>query len=155
VEFGGHYLLSAPRLEVWQALNDTTVLKAAIPGCRSLTWSSPEALDLEIAVNLGVAHPVFRGSLTLSDIVPAISYTLNGQGKGGLFGHAHGSADVTLADHVSGTELRFVAHGGASNRLMQIGRALIGHSAQRVIDGFFEGFASAMGADITLLMHES
>jgi carbon monoxide dehydrogenase subunit G len=154
VEFGGHYLLSAGRLEVWRALNDTRVLKAAIPGCRTLVWSGPEALELEIAVNLGVAHPVFSGSLVLTDIVPALSYTLNGRGKGGLFGAAHGSADVSLADHAAGTELRFLAHGGASNRLMQIGRALIGHSAQRVIDGFFEGFAEAMGTSISPLLPE-
>ena len=154
MEFGGRYLLAANRLEVWRALNDTDILGAAIPGCRRIAWSGPDRLDLDVEVNLGVAHPVFRGELTLSNVTPAESYTLDGHGKGGLLGLAHGAADVALSDRNGGTELVFSAHGGASNRIMQIGKALIGHSAQRVIDGFFERLAAAMNAEITVLEPE-
>lgn len=153
MDFGGRYRLAAGRLLVWQALNDAAVLKRAIPGCRHIEWTAPEALEIEVAVNLGVAHPTFHGALELTDVVPTVSYTLNGHGKGGLFGRAHGAADVMLTDLDGGTELTFLAHGGASNRLMQVGKVLIGHSAQRVIDGFFERFAEAMGTAIVTLPH--
>ena len=66
MEFGGRYLLAAPRVTVWAALNDTEMLRAAIPGCRRIAWSGPAALELEISVNLGVAHPVFAGDLMLT-----------------------------------------------------------------------------------------
>jgi carbon monoxide dehydrogenase subunit G len=56
-----------------------------------------------------------------------------------------------LSDSDRGTELRFTAQGGASGKIMTLGRALIGNSAQKVIDGFFERFASAMGVGITAL----
>jgi carbon monoxide dehydrogenase subunit G len=151
MEFGGRYLLAAPRADVWAALNDTEVLRAAIPGCRRIAWNGPGALELEIKVNLGVAHPVFVGDLTLTDVVPAESYRLSGRGRGGLLGLAHGAAEIVLADAATGTELRFTAEGGASGQLMRLGRALIGHSAQGVIDGFFERFAAAMGAGIVSL----
>src|SRR5690349_6938098 len=75
MEFGGRYLLTAPRLEVWAALNNTEILKAAIPGCHRIDWIGPDALELEIKVNLGVMHPVFAGDLSLLDIVPAERYT--------------------------------------------------------------------------------
>lgn len=146
MQFGGHYLIAARREDVWLALNDTGVLKEAIPGCRRIEWVTPATLVAEIAVDFGVVKPVFTGDLELSDVVPAQSYTLSGGGRGGLLGLARADARVTLADHDQGTELRFSADGQASGRIMKLGHALVGNRAQWVIDGFFERFAKAMGA---------
>jgi carbon monoxide dehydrogenase subunit G len=154
VDFGGRYILSANRAQVWTALNDAAMLKAAIPGCERIDWVGPGALELEIKVNLGIARPTFKGDLELSDVVPAERYTLSGKGRGGLLGLAHGAADIVLADDPDGTELSFAARGGASGQIMLLGAALIGNSAQKVIDGFFERFAEAMGSRITALPAE-
>ena len=54
MEFGGKYLVAAPRLKVWEALNDTEILRATIPGCRRIDWTSETALEIEIEVNLGL-----------------------------------------------------------------------------------------------------
>jgi carbon monoxide dehydrogenase subunit G len=151
MEFGGRYLIEAPRTAVWAALNDTEMLKAAIPGCHRIDWSGRSTLELEIKVNLGVVHPVFKGDLALTDIVPAERYTLSGRGRGGLLGLAEGSADIILSDAGDQTRLDFVANGGASGQLMKLGKAIIGNSAQKVIDGFFERFGDAMGAKVTPL----
>ncbi|WDR06791.1 carbon monoxide dehydrogenase subunit G [Devosia rhodophyticola] len=151
MEFGGRYRLDAPRVAVWAGLNDTAMLKAAIPGCHRIDWVGAEALELEIKVNLGVVHPVFKGDLVLTDIVPAASYTLTGKGRGGLLGFAEGAADIILSDDGDGTELTFVATGGASGQIMRLGKAVIGSSAQKIIDGFFKRFADAMGVSITVL----
>nr|WP_314262611.1 carbon monoxide dehydrogenase subunit G [uncultured Devosia sp.] len=151
MDFGGRYILAAPRVQVWSALNDTAMLKAAIPGCHSIEWADEHNLDLEIKVNLGVVHPTFRGELTLSDIHPAERYTLSGRGKGGLLGKVEGSADIVLADSGEDTLLVFAAQGGGSGQVMKLGKAVIGSSAQKVIDGFFERFAAAMGVAVTPL----
>ncbi|RUT28765.1 carbon monoxide dehydrogenase [Arsenicitalea aurantiaca] len=145
MDFGGRYFLRAERLAVWAALNDAAVLKAAIPGCKKIEWVAEDQLELEIAVNLGVMKPVFAGDLFLSAITPAERYTLSGKGRGGLLGLAEGSADIVLRDIAGGTELSFSATGGASGQIMKMGKALIGNSAQKVIDGFFDRFARAMG----------
>lgn len=151
MEFGGRYKMTAPRVRIWAALNDPEMLKAAIPGCSLIEWSGPETLDLEIKVNLGVVKPTFRGELVLSNIVPAESYTLSGRGKGGMLGLAEGSADVALADDGDDTILTFTANGGASGQIMKMGKAIIGNSAQRIIDGFFERFGTAAGVEVTPL----
>jgi carbon monoxide dehydrogenase subunit G len=151
MDFGGRYLIAAPRDAVWAALNDAEVLKAAIPGCHKIEWNSQTTLDLEIKVNLGVVHPVFKGDLALSGIVPAERYTLSGRGRGGLLGLAEGSADIILSDAGEETLLVFAAQGGASGQIMKLGKAIIGNSAQKVIDGFFERFGDAMGAGVTPL----
>ena len=154
MDFGGRYLIAAPRATVWAALNDTAMLKAAIPGCHRIDWSGPNALDLEIKVNLGPVQPVFKGALELSDVVPAQRYTLSGRGKGGLLGLAEGAADIVLTDEGARTLLVFTAKGGASGQIMRLGKAIIGNSAQKVIDGFFMRFGAAMAAPVTPLGNE-
>jgi Uncharacterized conserved protein len=151
MDFGGRYRIGAGRETVWQALNDPDMLKAAIPGCSHIAWSGPATLDLSITVNLGVMKPVFKGELALSNVQPAQSYTLSGKGKGGLLGLAEGAADITLADEGQATLLAFTARGGASGQIMKLGKAIVGSSAQKIIDGFFERFAAAMGVEITAL----
>ncbi len=148
MEFGGRYLFSAPRDRVWAALNDTRVLKAAIPGCSRLEWTGEAALECEIKVNLGVMQPTFTGDLELRDVVPAERYTLAGRGRGGLLGKAEAAADISLLDAPGGTELTFTANGGADGGIMKLGKAMIGNSAQKIIDGFFERFGKAMGAEV-------
>lgn len=116
MDFGGRYRVDANRLAVWNALNDAEVLKACIPGCKSIRWVSDTALELEISVNLGVVHPTFKGDLLLSDIDPATRYTLTGQGRGGLLGKAQASADITLIDLDNATLLSFEATGALRGR---------------------------------------
>ena len=148
MDFGGRYRFSAKRAEVWAALNDTGVLKAAIPGCESIAWTGPESLDLRIKVSLGIVHPVFSGELRLSDVHPAERYTLTGRGKG-MLGLAQGGAKISLADSGADTILAFAAEGKADGGVMRLGKALIGNSAQGVIDGFFLRIGEAMGVRVT------
>lgn len=151
MEFGGRYLFSAPRDRVWAGLNDTQVLKAAIPGCSRLDWTGDTTLECEIKVNLAVMSPTFTGDLELQNVIPAERYTLAGRGRGGLLGKAEAAADIVLADAPGGTELTFTANGGADGGIMKLGRAVIGNSAQKIIDGFFERIGEAMGTQVTPL----
>ena len=151
MEFGGRYLFSAPRDRVWAALNDADVLKAAIPGCNRLEWTGEATLECEIKVNFGIMQPTFIGDLELRNVTPAARYTLAGRGRGGLLGKAEAAADITLSDVPGGTELRFVANGGADGGIMKLGKAVIGNSAQKIIDGFFERIGEAMGVAVTPL----
>ncbi len=151
MQFGGTYRFNAPREAVWAALNSTAILEAAIPGCRRIEWTSPTTLECEIQVNFGVISPVFMGDLTLSDVTPAVVYTLSGRGRGGMLGKAEAKADIALADAGADTILTFTAHGGADGGIMKLGRALLGSSAQKVIDGFFLRIGRAMAIEVTPL----
>lgn len=151
MDFGGRYLFGAKRADVWAALNDTKVLGAVIPGCQEINWTSPSTLDLTLRVSLGFVHPTFAGVLELSNVRPAESYTLAGRGKGGMLGMAQAAADIVLADDPGGTMLTFTAAGKADGGIMRLGRSLIGNSAQKLIDGFFEAIGAEMGVSVTPL----
>ena len=71
------------------SLNDEDVLQKTIPGCQRIKWVSHNQLELEFRVNLGVAKPVLKGDLMLSNVHPASAYTLSGSGRGGKIGRAH------------------------------------------------------------------
>lgn len=174
MKIGGKYLFFSPRQQVWQGLNDTSVLREAIPGCHRIDWTGPDTLDLVFKVNLGVAHPRFSGELALSNVDPATRYTLSGAGKGGWLGLARGSADIELTDYPfsprdlerlgsgelqhslssTGTLLRFSAHGSGSKQIMSLGKKLLGNRARHVIDRFMERFAAAMDVPVLPCEHE-
>ena len=152
MDFGGRYLFGSKRAAVWAALNDTRILKAVIPGCERIEWTAADALELKVRVNFGVVHPVLSGDLTLSDVHPAETYVLSGHGHGGLLGLAHAAARIALSDTPEGgTLLSFTAEGKADGGIMRLGKALIGRSAQKVIDGFFESIGREMGSIVTPL----
>jgi uncharacterized protein len=151
MEFGGRYRFGAGRQAVWRALNDTDVLRAVIPGCEQIEWTGPATLDVGVRVNLGVVRPRFSGQLQLSDVHPAQSYILTGRGKGGLLGLAEAAASITLADLGADTVLAFRAEGSADSGIMRLGRALIGNSAQKIIDGFFAAIGREMRADVVAI----
>ena len=151
MEFGGRYRFAADRQAVWQALNDADLLRSVIPGCQQMAWTSPTTLDLRVRVDLGLLHPVFSGELILRNVRPAQSYTLEGRGKG-VVGLAHAAADITLSDDpAGGTLLVFSAAGHADGGIMRLGRALVGHSAQKIIDGFFEAIGARMHVGVVAL----
>lgn len=148
MNFKQAYHISTSRAAVWQALNDTEVLAKTIPGCRKIVWISDANLEAEIAVNLGIAKPAFKGDLLLSNVDPAVSYTLTGRGRGGIFGRAEGAADIVLSDEGEGTRLAFSAHGSATGQVAKLGASLLGAQAEKLIDGFFARFGKAMNAEV-------
>ncbi len=155
MQFSGKYIIDAPRQTVWEALNDEEILQKTIFGCQKITWISNSQLEIEVLVNLGVMKKSFIGYLELEDVKEAQKYTLKGKGRGGILGKVHASADIELKDHLldgdkSGTYLEFVAQGGGSGTIMNLGKAIIGSSAQKIIDNFFERFAKAMGVEIVV-----
>ncbi len=149
MKFVGHYIISAHKQAVWEALNDTEVLKSCIPGCDSIEWVQDNALEATIKVNLGLFKPKIVGDLTLSNIKPAQSYTLSGQGRGGILGLAKGYADIKLGDHEDGSTLKFSAFGEVSGSIEKLGSKLVNGAAQGVIDRFFVRFAEQFGATAT------
>ncbi len=159
MQFSGKYIIGASRQAVWEALNDEKILQKTIFGCQKITWISANQLEIEVLVNLGVMKKTFIGDLELVDVKEAQKYTLKGKGRGGVLGKVHASADIELKDHLfddnkSGTYLEFIAMGGGSGTIMNMGKAIIGSSAQKIIDKFFDRFAQAMGVKIEIVNNE-
>jgi carbon monoxide dehydrogenase subunit G len=138
MELTGSRTIAAPRAEVWAALNDAEVLCACIPGCEELTGSPEAGFEAVATQKVGPVKATFRGAVTLSDVVAGESYTLAGEGKGGVAGFAKGQARVRLADVPGGTELSYEVEARVGGKLAQIGSRLVDGFARKLADAFFE-----------------
>ena len=133
--------IAADRMTVWAALNDAEVLKACIPGCEELTGSPAEGFSAVVKQKVGPVKATFRGEVTLSDVVEGVSYTISGEGKGGVAGFAKGAAQVSLSDaEGGGTDLHYDVDAKVGGKLAQLGSRLVDSFATKMADQFFERF---------------
>ena len=140
----GEYAIPAPRQEVWQALNDTEVLKHCIPGCDEIVKRSDTEFDAKVTAKVGPVKARFAGRVKLSNLDPPNAYTISGEGTSGAAGFAKGSADIKLDEHDGGTMLRYTVAATVGGKLAQVGGRLIDATANRMADQFFSRFAERL-----------
>jgi|EP01133_Synstelium_polycarpum_P026274 carbon monoxide dehydrogenase subunit G len=143
MDMTGEERIAAPREAVWKALNDTEVLKACIPGCESLERISDTELEATVGVKLGPVKARFNGKVELSNLNPPLSYTITGEGKGGIAGFARGGADVTLIEEGGETVLTYTVNADVGGKIAQLGSRLISSSAKKLATQFFENLNQA------------
>lgn len=146
MDMTGEERISAPRDAVWAALNDPVVLKDCIPGCTLLEWTSPTTLDAVVTVKFGFMSMAFSGVITLSNMNPPESYTISGEGKGGLAGYAKGGADVRLIEDGNETILQYAIVADISGKIASLGSKLVQSGANRIASRFFSDFTAAANA---------
>jgi carbon monoxide dehydrogenase subunit G len=148
MDMAGERLISAPKAKVWEALNDTEILKACIPGCETLESTSPTEMTATVAVKLGPISAKFAGRVKLSDIDAPNGYTLSGGGKGGAAGFAKGAAKVRLAEQPEGTMLTYTVEAQVGGKIAQLGARLIDATAKSMADQFFTKFVEKVQASM-------
>jgi carbon monoxide dehydrogenase subunit G len=137
----GEERISAPIHKVWEALNDADVLRASIPGCQSLEKKSDSELAATVVLKIGPIKATFAGGVTLSNLNPPHSYTISGEGKGGIAGFAKGGADVKLAEDGPGTTvLTYEAKADVGGKIAQLGSRLIQSTSKKLAGQFFATF---------------
>lgn len=146
MELKGEYRIPAPRERVWAMLNDPNVLRECIPGCESLEGSPEKGFAARVTTKVGPVKATFNGQVTLSNIRAPESYTISGEGKGGVAGFAKGGADVHLAESGTDTVLTYNVNAQVGGKLAQLGARLIDSTAKKLADQFFSTFAAKAGA---------
>jgi carbon monoxide dehydrogenase subunit G len=120
----------------WNALNDTAMLQAAIPGCEAITpGAEPNQFEVAIMAAIGPVKARFKGKLRLEDLLPPNSYTL----------HFEGQATVRLEPNgPNETVLHYTAHATVGGKIAQIGSRLVDMAAQKMATDFFANFNQAL-----------
>jgi len=140
----GEYRLQASRQQVWQALNDPAVLRRCIPGCEELEQADENQYTAKVLSKIGPVKAKFNAKVSLTELNPPQSYTLIGEGQGGVAGFARGSANVALAEEQAETVLRYNADFKVGGKLAQIGSRLVAGAAKKTVDQFFQNFSTLM-----------
>jgi carbon monoxide dehydrogenase subunit G len=132
-------------------LNDPEILRQAIPGCESLDKTSDTAMTAKVVLKIGPIKAKFEGAVELQNLNPPHSYTIAGEGKGGLAGFAKGGADVSLeADGPDATILTYTVKAEVGGKIAQLGSRLIDSTSKKLAGEFFSKFGAIVaggGAD--------
>ena len=145
----GEERIAAPVETVWRALNDPEVLKDCIPGCETLEKTSDTEFAATVSLKIGPIKARFNGAVELTNLNPPHSYTISGEGKGGVAGFAKGGADVSLkADGDGSTVLTYQAKADVGGKMAQLGSRLIQSTSKKLAAQFFADFnARVSGAE--------
>lgn len=141
VNMEGEERIEAPVQAVWEALNDPEILKECIPGCESLEIKSPTEMAATVLLKIGPIKAKFAGEVELKNLKPPHSYTIAGEGKGGVAGFAKGGADVKLKeDGPDATVLTYTAKADVGGKMAQLGSRLIQSTSKKLASKFFSDF---------------
>jgi len=138
MKLNGENIIQAPRMQVWEALNSSDVLKETIPGAQSVEQTSADEFEATVEIKIGPVKAKFKGKINLSDIDPPNGYKITGQGSGGAAGFAKGSAVVKLIDgDANTTKLVYDVDAQVGGKLAQVGQRLIQSASKTLADQFF------------------
>ncbi|MET0361410.1 MAG: carbon monoxide dehydrogenase subunit G [Sphingobium sp.] len=147
MEMSGTQRIEATKGEVWAALNDPSILKACIPGCKTLEKSSDTHMVATASVRIGPIGANFSGEVTLSELDPPNGYRIDGEGSGGGAGSAKGGAKVSLReDGPDATILDYEVSAQVGGKLAQLGGPIIDAAAKQMAGQFFRKLAKAIDA---------
>jgi carbon monoxide dehydrogenase subunit G len=145
MDMTGERRIPAPRQRVWEALNDPEMLRAAIPGCESVTRTADDAFEAKLALKIGPMAAKFGAKVKLENVNAPASYTISGEGNGGAMGFAKGGADVALEEvGPEETLLTYSVKAQVGGKMAQLGARLIDSTAKQMSDQFFNRFAAAL-----------
>ena len=148
MELKGSVNIPASPEHVWQALNDSEVLRQCIPGCEEVQQISNEEMHARVLLRMGPVRARFAGKVKMTDIRPLQGYTLNFEGSGGSAGFAKGSSVVVLTAVERGTQLTYTAQASVAGKLGQIGGRLMDTSAGQLADKFFNNFKAHLSGNL-------
>ena len=145
MEMKGSHVIPASQQAVWEALNDAEVLKACIPGCKELEKKSDTEFSATVVAKVGPVKATFKGEVTLKNLNPPNSYSIVGEGKGGIAGFAKGGVDVSLSEADGGTQLDYEVDAKVGGKLAALGSRLIDSTAKKLAGEFFDNFSKHVG----------
>ena len=139
--------IAAPRDRVYAALNDPDILKACIPGCEELIKHSDTELEAKVMLKIGPVKARFSGNVVLDPSHAPDSFSLQGEGNGGVAGFAKGGADVELTEDGDETVLTYQAKASIGGKLAQLGSRLVTGTSKKLAAKFFASFAKELSSE--------
>jgi len=146
----GSYQINLKKQNVWDALNDSAVLKKAIPGCEEFKKNSDTEFTVTATNKIGPFNATFTGDIELKELNPPNSYKIIGSGNSPV-GFASGEAIVNLEDCESGTKLIYNVEANVGGKIAQVGSRLIDMTAKKMADIFFGKFSKLIEPQITIV----
>ena len=115
----GSYTIPADKQTVWEALNNSEILKQCIPGCDEFAKNSETSFTATATNKIGPFNASFTGEVELKDLNPPNNYKIVGQGNSPV-GFASGEAYVELAENNGVTTLSYTVEANVGGKIARI-----------------------------------
>ena len=148
MELSETHTLPVSQQRAWDALNNTEILRACIPGCESIDPDGENAYAVVLSASVGPVKARFKGRMLLTDIEAPNTYTIVFEGQGGAAGFGKGNTHVTLEpEGDTATKLTYTATAQVGGKLAQIGSRLVDGAARKIAGEFFKRFGAQVGGN--------
>ena len=129
----GEYVFNGPIEEVYAMLDDPHALATAVPGMEKIEQIDETHYEGAIFLRIGPISAKFDGLLSLTDVNPPVSCTLNVEGKGKA-GFAKGVGKIHLTDlGENKTRLNYTGDINIGGTLASVGQRMIDSVAKSMI----------------------
>jgi uncharacterized protein len=138
MRFRGERQIERPIGHVWDALHDTEVLRAAIPGCEDLVPLDPGRYAATLAARVGPIADTYRGAFTIEDARDGSQLLVRVEGRGRC-GRLAVDLRVGLAEtrHPGTTSLRYDATATVGGFVARLGNAALTVAGGHITGCFF------------------
>jgi carbon monoxide dehydrogenase subunit G len=144
MRFNGVRDVPAPVEDVWPALHDPAVLRAAIPGCERLEPLGGGRYAATLAARVGRIADTYRGTFTVADLRAGSELTVTVRSRG-RFGTLDLELMVRLAPgHGACTVLTYDAHAVVGGLVSRLGRAPLALAGGHITSCFFRELGRAV-----------
>ncbi|MFA9430356.1 carbon monoxide dehydrogenase subunit G [Egicoccus sp. AB-alg2] len=137
MKVSGTYTLAAPRQQVWEALQDPSVLARTIPGCEALEVTGDDAYAATVTAGVASVKGTYQGQVQLRDKQVPSSYRLQAEGAGAP-GTIRADALIRLEDHDGDrTRVTFDADAVIGGMIGGVGQRMLAGVAKKTAGEFF------------------
>jgi uncharacterized protein len=137
MRFNGERQVQTPVEQVWEALHDSDVLRASIPGCEELVPLDTGLYAATLAARVGPVADTYRGTFSIEDVRPGSELRVRVDGRG-RFGRLQLDLRVSLAGGRSGaTALQYDASATVSGFVSRVGNAAMSIAGGHLTGRFF------------------
>lgn len=146
MKISGTATLHASRANVWDALNDPSVLVATIPGCSLLEEVATDSYTMTVSAGVGSIKGTYRGEVRLGDKLHPERFILHAAGAG-TPGTLSAEVLVTLAEvEPHTTTLTYDADAVVGGLVAGVGQRMISGVAKRTATEFFAAVEAALSS---------
>lgn len=138
----GKKTIEANRETVWNLLQNPDILRAAIPGCKSLDKTGESSYRFEIELKVAAIVGKYSGGIEIINPEPPQKYGLKIEGSGPL-GHMQSVVNIQLneTDEESLTEMVYEGEAEIGGKVAKVGQRVLSGVASLVTNQFFGAFA--------------
>jgi uncharacterized protein len=140
MRFTGDRPVPAPASSVWEALHDTDVLRAIVPGCREMAPLGAGTYAATMSARVGPITDTYRGTFDLHDLLHG-SELVVAVAASGRCGRIAIDLRVGLREGTSAgtTLLRYVADASVSGFVSRLGTPTLTVAGGHFTGSFFRG----------------